>query len=119
MSRLIRQTLELRSAARRQQVLTDREFVAERLGADGPERKIPYEDPDLGLASWPMSTYGAGESKKPHDHGPTWAISLTPGKAYVDNEGDLHSPRRHGATKLIRVESGNVQKIRRLAYEAI
>ncbi|HEY1299666.1 MAG TPA: hypothetical protein VGF07_04165 [Stellaceae bacterium] len=45
--------------------------------------------------------------------------SLTPGMAYVYNEGDLHSPRRHGSTRLIRVEGQNVEKIRRLPYEAI
>ncbi|HEU0154963.1 MAG TPA: hypothetical protein VFQ82_02755, partial [Stellaceae bacterium] len=45
--------------------------------------------------------------------------SLTPGMAYVYNEGDLHSPRRNGPTRLIRVEGRNVEKIRRLAYEAI
>ncbi len=45
--------------------------------------------------------------------------SPTPGMAYVDNEGDLHSPRRDGPTQLIRVEGTNVEKIRRLAYEAI
>jgi hypothetical protein len=45
--------------------------------------------------------------------------SLTPGMAYVYNEGDLHSPRRAGPTRLIRVEGRNVEKIRRLAYEAV
>ena len=29
---------------------------------------------------------------------------LTPGTAYVYNEGDLHSPRRDGSTRLIRIE---------------
>jgi hypothetical protein len=45
--------------------------------------------------------------------------SLTPGMAHVYNEGDLHSPRRNGPTRLIRVEGRNVEKIRRLAYEAM
>jgi predicted metal-dependent enzyme (double-stranded beta helix superfamily) len=39
--------------------------------------------------------------------------TLTPGAAYVYNEGDLHSPRREGSTKLIRIEGRNVEKIRR------
>jgi hypothetical protein len=43
--------------------------------------------------------------------------TLKPGMAYVYNEGDLHSPRRDGPTKLIRIEGRNVEKIRRLAYE--
>jgi hypothetical protein len=134
-----------------QQVLTDKEFVDAHLGEDVPERKILYEDPELGFCILAHVNHGARESK-PHDHGPTWAIygqaegetimsdwslvapasadtpgrvrlvkeyALTPGMAYVYNEGDLHSPRRNGATKLIRVEGRNVEKIRRLAYEAI
>ena len=44
---------------------------------------------------------------------------LTPGDAYVYNEGDLHSPRRDGSTKLIRIEGRNVEKIRRYPYEAV
>ena len=30
--------------------------------------------------------------------------TLTPGTAYLYNEGDLHSPRRDGPTRLIRIE---------------
>ena len=37
--------------------------------------------------------------------------------AYVYNEGDLHSPRRDGPTRLIRIEGRDVTKIRRYAYE--
>jgi hypothetical protein len=134
-----------------QQVLTDKEFVAAHLGDDVPERKVLYEDSELGFCILAHVNHGARESK-PHDHGPSWAIygqaegetvmsdwalveppsddkpgrvrlvreySLTPGQAYVYNEGDLHSPRRNGSTKLIRVEGRNLEKIRRLAYEAI
>jgi hypothetical protein len=134
-----------------QQVLTDKEFVAAHLGDDVPERKVLYEDPELGFCILAHVNHGARESK-PHDHGPSWAIygqaegetvmsdwalvepagedkpgrvrlvreySLTPGQAYVYNEGDLHSPRRNGSTRLIRVEGRNLENIRRLAYEAI
>jgi hypothetical protein len=134
-----------------QQALTDKEFLAAHLGDDVPERKILYEDPELGFCILAHVNHGARESK-PHDHGPSWAIygqaegetimsdwalvepasedhpgrvrlvreySLTPGMAYVYNEGDLHSPRRSGSTKLIRVEGRNLEKIRRLAYEPI
>jgi hypothetical protein len=45
--------------------------------------------------------------------------SLTPGMAHVYNEGDLHSPSRSGSTRLIRIEGQNLEKIHRLAYEAI
>jgi hypothetical protein len=44
------------------------------------------------------------------------SYTLTPGMAYVYNEGDLHSPRRAGPTRLIRIEGRNVEKIRRYAY---
>ncbi|HUC09570.1 MAG TPA: hypothetical protein VL985_03990 [Stellaceae bacterium] len=134
-----------------QQALTDEEFVAAHLGSDGPERKILYEDPQLGFCILAHVNHGARESK-PHDHGPSWAIygqaqgetimsdwslvepaseekpgrvrlvreyRLTPGMAYIYNEGDLHSPRRTASTKLIRVEGRNLEKIRRLAYEAV
>jgi hypothetical protein len=134
-----------------QQVLTDEEFVAKHLGDDVPERKVLYEDRELGFCILAHVNHGARTSK-PHDHGPTWAIygqaegetimsdwalvdpasedqpgkvrlvreyALTPGMAYVYNEGDLHSPRRDGTTKLIRVEGKNLEGVRRLAYEAI
>ncbi len=42
--------------------------------------------------------------------------TLGPGQACVYNEGDLHSPRREGATRLLRIEGRNVEKIRRLPY---
>ena len=45
--------------------------------------------------------------------------TLTPGVAHLYNEGDLHSPRREGPTRLIRIEGRNVEKIRRLPYEAV
>jgi len=45
--------------------------------------------------------------------------TLKPGAAHVYNEGDLHSPSRSGSTKLIRIEGRNLEKIRRLAYEAV
>ena len=134
-----------------QEVLKDDAFVAAHLGDDVPERKILYEDPELGFCILGHVNHGARESK-PHDHGPSWAIygqargetvmsdwemvepatedrpgrvrlvrkyTLTPGTAHVYNEGDLHSPRRSGATRLIRIEGRNLEKIRRLAYEEV
>src|ERR1700680_2544098 len=132
-----------------QDVLKDEDFVATHLHDGVPERKILYEDPELGFCILGHVNHGAKQSP-PHDHGPTWAIygqaagetvmtawamvsrasegqtgkvrhvrdySLTPGAAYVYNEGDLHSPRRAGSTKLIRIEGRNVEKIRRFPYE--
>ena len=132
-----------------QDVLKDDVFIATHLGDDGPERKILYEDPELGFCILAHVYQGAKESQ-PHDHGPSWAIygqargetvmsdwalveppagsapgrvrhvrsyTLKPGMAHVYNEGDLHSPRRDGPTRLIRIEGTNMDKVRRLAFE--
>ena len=132
-----------------QEVLTDEAFIATHLGDDVPERKILFEDPQLGFCILAHVYKGARESN-PHDHGPTWAIygqargetlmndwalvepasdakpgkvrhvrsyPLKPGMAHVYNEGDLHSPRRDGPTRLIRIEGRNMDKVKRLAYD--
>ena len=39
--------------------------------------------------------------------------------AYLYEPGALHSPRRDGATRLLRIEGLNIEKIGRLAYEAV
>jgi hypothetical protein len=44
---------------------------------------------------------------------------MVPGSAFVYNEGTLHSPRRAGATKLIRVEGRNLDGMKRLSYEPV
>ena len=132
-----------------QNVLKDEAFVAKHIGDDVPERKILYEDPELGFCILAHNYQGAKESQ-PHDHAHTWAIygqargetvmsdwtvvepaaagkpgkvrrarsyTLKPGMAHVYHEGDVHSPRREGATRLIRVEGTNMDKARRLPYE--
>ena len=47
------------------------------------------------------------------------SYTLKPGMAHVYNEGDLHSPRRNGPTRLIRIEGTNMDKVRRRAYEKV
>jgi len=47
------------------------------------------------------------------------SYTLKPGMAHVYNEGDLHSPRREGPTRLIRVEGTNMDKVRRQPYERV
>ena len=47
------------------------------------------------------------------------SYSLTPGMAHLYNEGDLHSPRRDGPTKLLRIEGKNLDKVRRFGYRAV
>jgi hypothetical protein len=41
---------------------------------------------------------------------------LTPGTAYLYNEGDLHSPLRRGPTQLIRIEGVNMDRIKRQKF---
>jgi len=131
------------------EVLKDDSFVTTHLGDDVPERKVLYEDPQLGFCILAHVYKGVRESQ-PHDHGPTWAIygqaegetvmndwalvepatpdqpgkvrhvrsyPLKRGMAYLYNEGDLHSPRRDGPTKLIRIEGKNLDRIKRLSYD--
>ena len=132
-------------------VLTDQSFAQTYLPDDGPERKILYEDPELGFCILAHNYQGA-KASNPHDHAHSWAIygqakgetemtdwelvekatadkpgkvrhrrtySLKPGMACAYNEGDLHSPRREGSTKLIRIEGTNMDKVKRLAYERV
>jgi predicted metal-dependent enzyme (double-stranded beta helix superfamily) len=134
-----------------QELLKDDDFIAAHLGDNVPERKILYEDPELGFCILAHVYQGARETA-PHDHGPSWAIygqahgetemtdwalvepatvdkpgkvrqvktyTLKPGMAYAYHEGQLHSPRRAGATRLIRIEGLNMDKVRRLAYEPV
>ncbi len=132
-------------------VLKDEDFVATHLGDDVPERKVVYEDPQLGFVIVAHNNRTA-KGSAPHDHGPSWAIygqakgetvmtdwecverpadgkpgrarrlhdyALKPGMAYLYNEGVLHSPRRDGPTKLIRLEGTNMDRVKRQPYEAV
>ncbi len=133
------------------QQLEDSGFVKANLADDVPERKVLYEDPELGFCIL-GHVYRGAKNSQPHDHGPYWAIygqaagetimtdyepvarpgegkpgkarpvrdyTLTPGAAYLYNEGDLHSPRREGTTKLIRIEGRNMEKVQRFPYERV
>jgi hypothetical protein len=42
---------------------------------------------------------------------------LTPGKAHLYNEGDLHSPRRESETRLIRIEGVDLTTVKRDKFE--
>jgi len=132
-------------------VLKDEAFVAAHLPDGAPERKILYEDPELGFCILAHVYEGARESA-PHDHGPSWAIygqargetlmndwqmvepprgdqpgrvrhvrayRLTPGMAHIYNECDVHSPRRDGPTRLIRIEGRNMDKVGRASFTKV
>jgi hypothetical protein len=133
------------------QALADPDFVATYIPDGTPDRKILYEDPELGFTILAHG-YSGPKGSKPHDHGPSWAIygqaagetimtdwdclarptETTPGKAkfnhnYVMRPGDaylydigvLHSPERKASTRLLRIEGVNMEKVKRLPYEAV
>jgi predicted metal-dependent enzyme (double-stranded beta helix superfamily) len=56
-----------------QEVLRDPEFVAKYIPENTPERKVLYEDPELGFTILAHG-YAGAKTSGPHDHGPTWAI---------------------------------------------
>ena len=56
---------------------------------------------------------------KPGKAKPTRDYALRPGDAYLYEPGDLHSPRRDGSTRLLRIEGQNMEKVTRLPYEAV
>lgn len=133
------------------EVLREPEFVAKYIPEGTPERKVLYEDPDLGFTVLAHGYTGA-KGSKPHDHGPSWAIygqaagetimtdweclerpgegkpgkarrirdyAMRPGDAYLYDISVLHSPRREGATRLLRIEGINMDRVKRLPYEAV
>ncbi|NPC55317.1 hypothetical protein [Caenimonas soli] len=130
-------------------VLRDRAFVETLFDETSPERKVLYEDPQLGFCIL-AHRYTDAKDSPPHDHGPSWAIygqadgetvmsdwtlvdaasldhkvkelrkyTLTPGRAHVYNEGDLHAPSRAGPTRLIRIEGTNMERVARRKYEPV
>ena len=131
--------------------LKDRDFIATYIPDGTPERKVLYEDPQLGFTILAHGYTGA-KSSKPHDHGPSWAIygqadgetimtdwdclarptettagkakhvrdyTMHPGDAHLYDIGVLHSPERKGATRLLRIEGLNMDRIKRRPYEAV
>src|SRR5213592_2102553 len=60
-----------------QDVLKDEAFIATHLGDGVSERKIIYEDPQLGFCVL-AHVYRSARESPPHDHGPSWAIYGAP-----------------------------------------
>jgi len=54
-----------------------------------------------------------GKAKFNHDY------VMKPGDAYLYDVGVLHSPERKGATRLLRIEGLNMEKVKRQPYEAV
>jgi len=62
-----------RVAALVAEALRDPAFLRSQFAGTVPERKILYEDPDLGFCILAHEYHGA-RAGGPHDHGPSWAI---------------------------------------------
>ena len=56
---------------------------------------------------------------KPGRVRPAKTYTMTPGSAYVYNAGVLHSPKRSGPTRLIRIEGTNMDRVSRFRYEPV
>lgn len=52
----------------------------------------------------------SGQAKRLRDY------TLHPGDAHLYEPGVLHSPRRDGATRLLRIEGQNMDRVKRLPY---
>ena len=69
-----------------------------------------------------MSDFALVEPATPERPGKVRRVrsyALEPGAVHVYNEGDLHAPARLAATRLIRVEGINMDRVKRLKYEIV
>lgn len=57
-----------------EQALKQPEFVQAVVDDGSPERKVMYEDPELGFCILGHRYEGEKKNVPPHDHGPSWAI---------------------------------------------
>ncbi len=85
-----------------EEVLKDEDFVTTYVGEGTPERKILYEDPDLGFAILAHG-YDGARTSSPHDHGPTWAIYGQAMGVTEMTEWDIVEPASQEKTGLAKV----------------
>ena len=72
-------------------------------------------DGETVMSDWAIVEPAA--EKKPGKVRHVRAYTLKPGMAKVYHEGEVHSPRREGSTRLIRIEGTNMDRATRLSYE--
>ena len=107
------------------------------------KRDAVDEEPTVDVVN---KIYHGAKDSNPHDHGPlgrsmgqgrgetvmtdaggppaekpaaSEKYTLTLGMAHLYNEGDLHSPRRNGPIRLIRIGGKNMEKVQRFPYERV
>jgi len=88
-------------AALLRDALKDRAFVESQFDDASPERKIVYEDPQLGFCILAHRYRGAKDSA-PHDHGPSWAIYGQADGETAMNDYALVAPASAGAPGQVR-----------------
>ena len=94
----------------------------------GPKESPPHDHGP----SWAIYGQASGETHmtdyervaepadgKPGKARPVRTYKLTPGSAHLYNERDLHSPRRDGPTRLIRIEGTNMDRVKRARFEKV
>lgn len=97
-------------------------------GHNGPKGSKPHDHGP----SWAIYGQAAGETimtawdclGRPTEAAPGKAkfnhnYVMKPGDAYLYDIGVLHSPERKASTRLLRIEGLNMERIKRLPYEAV
>ena len=69
------------------------------------------------MTDWRLIQAPDGDKPGRVERGNTY--SLEPGQSRVYRKGDIHSPKRNGPTKLIRIEGRNMDTVERDWYEAV
>lgn len=92
-----------RVAALLRDALKDRRFVESLFDAASPERKVVYEDPELGFCIL-AHRYTDARSSGPHDHGPSWAIyGQADGETTMTDWVPVGAPSADGRAKVKKV----------------
>ena len=97
-------------------------------GYAGPKDSPPHDHGP----SWAIYGQASGETHmtdyervaepadgKPGKARPLRTYKLVPGMAYLYNERDLHSPRRDGPTRLVRIEGMNMDRVKRARFDKV
>lgn len=85
-----------------QRALTDADFVARYIPPEADqERKIVFEDPELGFCIC-VHAYRDAKRGKPHDHGPTWAIYGQVAGETEMTDWEIVTPPQNGAPGKVR-----------------
>jgi hypothetical protein len=93
-----------RVAALLRAALQDRRLVESLFAADAPERKVLYEDADLGFCIL-AHRYTDAKAGPPHDHGGSWAIYGQADGETVMSDWAVVAPATDG-------QPGHVRKLR-------